>query len=110
MRVILDHSAPAPLRRHLPGHEISEAFEQGWERLENGDLLTAAETAGFEVLVTSDKTRRYQQNFTRRKIAIVVLGQGQWSALRPHVQLVLDALNAAVPGSFTEVPIPFKQR
>lgn len=78
--------------------------------MENGDLLTAAETAGFEVLVTSDKTRRYQQNFTRRKIAIVVLGQGQWPALRPHVQLVLDALNAAVPGSFTEVPIPFKQR
>ncbi|MFN0100542.1 MAG: hypothetical protein ACKV2U_00480 [Bryobacteraceae bacterium] len=110
MRVILDQSAPAPLRRHLPGHEISEAVERGWERLENGDLLTAAEAAGFEVLVTSDKNIRYQQNFTLRKIAVVVLGQGQWPALRPHVRFVLDAVNAAVPSSFTEVPIPYKPR
>jgi hypothetical protein len=83
MRVLPDHSVPAPLRRYLIGHQVTEAVEQGWERLENGDLLTAAETAGFEVLVTSDKNIRYQQNLTGRTIAIVVLSQVQWPALRP---------------------------
>lgn len=56
--------------------------------------------------MTSDKNMRYQQNLTGRAIAIVVLGRGQWPALRPHVQLVLDAVNSARPGTFTEVDIP----
>ncbi len=101
MRVLLDHSSPAPLSRYLIGHDVTEAFERGWERLKNGDLLTAAETAGFEILVTSDKNIRYQQNLTGRKIAIIVLGKGQWPALHPHLQLVIDAVNAATPDSYT---------
>lgn len=47
--MLLDHSSPAPLRRYLTGHAVTEAFERGWERLENGELLTVAETAGFEI-------------------------------------------------------------
>jgi hypothetical protein len=49
---------------------------------------------------------RYQQNLAGRKIAVVVLGQQQWPLLRPHIQLVIEALNAAMPGSFVEVGIP----
>jgi hypothetical protein len=45
--------------------------------LENGDLLTVAEAAGFEVLVTTDKNLRYQQNLAGRKLAVVVLGKGR---------------------------------
>jgi len=108
MRIILDHNVPAPLRPHLKNHEVSEAFEQGWARLQNGDLLTASEKAGFEVFVTSDKNIRYQQSLTSRKIAVVVLGQGQWPALQAHVQRVVEAVNAATPGSYREVEIPFE--
>lgn len=110
MRVLLDHNAPAPLRRHLRGHEVTKAAERGWEQLENGDLLAAAEEAGFEVLVTADKNLRYQQNLSGRAIAIVELSRGQWPALRPHVQSVLDAVNAALPGSYTGVEIPLPPR
>jgi hypothetical protein len=39
--------------------------------LENGELLTQAEAAGFEVLVTTDKNLRYQQNLEGHRIAIV---------------------------------------
>jgi len=35
-------------------------------------LLTAAEAAGFDVFVTTDKNMRYQQNLSARSIAIVV--------------------------------------
>jgi hypothetical protein len=82
MRILLDHSTPAPLRYALRGHVVVEAVERGWERLVNGALLHAAEAEGFEVFVTADKNIRYQQNLTDRKIAIVTLGNAQWPVLR----------------------------
>lgn len=106
MRILFDQGTPAPLRHHLAGHQVTDAFEQGWDRLRNGDLLTTAEAGGFDMLLTTDKNMRYQQNLMGRRIAIVVLGQQQWPKLRPHVQLVVEAVNAAMPGSFTEVDIP----
>ena len=85
-----------------------EAFERGMERLANGDLLNAAEAAGFELLVTADKNLRYQQNLTGRKISIVVLGNAQWPVLRRYVERVVAAVDAATPGSYTEVEVPFE--
>jgi hypothetical protein len=54
---------------------------------------------GFHVLPTTDKNIRYQQDLTRRKIAVVVLGRQQWPQLRPRVHLIVGAVNAATPGS-----------
>jgi hypothetical protein len=71
-------------------------------------LLDAAEAAGFELLVTADKNLRYQQNLTGRKISIVVLGNAQWPVLRRHVERVVAAVNAATPGSFAMVEIPYE--
>lgn len=108
MRILFDHSTPAPLRYALSGHLIVEAIERGWERLVNGTLLDEAEAAGFDVFITADKNIRYQQNLTGRKIAILVLGNAQWPVLREYVQRVVAALNAAAPGSCTDVEIPFR--
>ena len=80
--------------------------QEGWDTLKNGELLYAAEAAGFDVLLTTDKNIRYQQNLSQRKIAIVVLGQQQWPKLRPHVQLVVAAIDAAVAGGYVEVELP----
>lgn len=106
MLVIFDQGTPVPIRRYLVGHNVSTAAQKGWDRLKNGELLTAAQLAGFELLLTTDKNMRYQQNLAGRKIAIVVLGQQQWPLLRPHVQRVVDAVNSATPGSYTDVDIP----
>ena len=95
-----------PLRQFLKGHTIKTAWQQGWDRLKNGDLLTAAEEAGFDVVLTTDKNLYYQQNLSGRRLAIVVLGNQQWPELRAHVQLVIDVVNAATVGSYTEVNIP----
>jgi hypothetical protein len=75
--------------------------------LENGELLAEAEAAGFEVLVTTDKNLRYQRNLTGRKIAVVVLGQARWKLIMADVGRVVQGLNDALPGSFSEVQIPF---
>jgi hypothetical protein len=56
--------------------------------------------------LTTDKNIRYQQNLSGRKIAIVVLGRQQWPGLRPHIRLVIEAVNAATPGSYLELDIP----
>jgi hypothetical protein len=107
MFVLFDHGTPAPLQAFLKAdHMVREAKAQGWDTLKNGDLLTAAEAAGFAVLLTSDKNMRYQQNLTGRTIAIVVLGNPQWPVLRHHAERVIAAVNAATPGSYTEVDIP----
>ncbi len=59
-------------------------------------------------MLTTDKNMRYQQNLTGRKIAFVVIGNQQWPTLRRYVDRVLVAVNAATPGSFEEVEIPFE--
>lgn len=106
MRILFDHGTPAPLMAFLIGQIIEKTKAMGWDTLANGDLLTAAEAAGFEMLLTTDKKLRYQQNLTGRVIAIVVLGTPQWPVVRAHVDRVVAAVNAATPGSYTEVAIP----
>ena len=79
----------------------------GWHELTNGVLIAKAEDAGFDVLLSTDKNIRYQQNLTHRKIAIVVLTEQQWPNVQPHVEKIATAVNAATPGSYVEVDIPF---
>jgi hypothetical protein len=109
MRIIFDQATPVPIRAYLERHTVRTAAQEGWDRLRNGDLLTAAEATEFDLLLTTDKNMRYQQNLAGRKIAIVVLGQQQWPHLRPHIQRVVDAVNAARPGSYAEVDIPLTE-
>jgi hypothetical protein len=106
MHILFDHSVPAPLVPYLIDHTVVKAKDRGWDRLSNGDLLSAAERSGFEVFLTADKNIRYQQNLAGRKIAIVVLGTPQWPLVRLHVAEIAAAINAAIPGSYAEVQIP----
>jgi hypothetical protein len=108
MRIIFDQATPVPIRPYLEGHTIRTTAQQGWDKLRNGDLPLAAEQAGFDILPTTDKNMRYQQNLAGRRIGIIVLGQQQWPRLRPHIHLVIEAVNAAVPGSYAEVEIPIE--
>ena len=108
MLILFDNGTPAPLRLALEGHVVVEAMERGWDRLVNGELIAAAEAAGFDLLITTDKNIRYQQNLAGRRIAFVVLGNHQWPVLRRYVERVVIAVNAATPGSYVEVDVPFE--
>ncbi|HEY6345285.1 MAG TPA: hypothetical protein VIY49_27640 [Bryobacteraceae bacterium] len=70
--------------------------------------MNVAEASGFDILITADKNIRYQQNLSGRKIALIVLGNAQWPVLRRYTSRVTDAVNAATPGSYAEVEIPFR--
>jgi hypothetical protein len=61
--VLFDNGTPRTLARYLIDHHaVTEARARGWDELGNGALLNAAEAAGFDVLVTTDKNLSYQQN------------------------------------------------
>lgn len=106
MQVLFDHGTPAPLAAFLKNHSVRRAKELGWDTLSNGELLRAAEEAGFDVLLTTDKNLRYQQNLRERKLAIVVLGNSAWPVLRRYVDRVVAAVDSAKPGTYVEVEIP----
>ena len=108
MKILFDNGTPKPIARSLIGHEVSYARQIGWHELENGELIQRAEEGGYEVLVSTDKNIRYQQNLKNRKIALVVLGNSQWPMVRFHLDKITDAVNASVSGSYTEVIIPFR--
>ncbi len=92
----------------MRGHEVTEARKLKWERISNGELLKLAEGASFDLLLTTDKNVRYQQNLGDRRISILVLGNSPWWLVRQHLEAIAAAVNAATPGSYTEVEIPFK--
>lgn len=108
MRILFDQGVPRGLSASLDCHEVTEARKLRWERISNGELLRLAETVGFDLLVTTDKNVRYQQNLAGRKISIVVLGNSPWWLVRQHLGEIVVAVNAATPGSYHEVEIPFK--
>lgn len=67
MRILFDQGIPRGLTASLQGHEVTEARMLRWERTSNGELLKLAEGAGFDVVLTTDKNVRYQQNLAGRK-------------------------------------------
>jgi hypothetical protein len=85
MRILFDNGTPKPIAACLTGHLITHARQIGWHELENGALIEKAEQAGYAVLLTTDKSIRYQQNLTGRKIALVVLGNQQWPVVRLYL-------------------------
>ena len=108
MRILFDHGTPSGIARALSAHEVTEARERGWDRISNGELLKLAEDEGFDLLLTTDKRIRYQQNLSGRRIAILVLRNSAWRIVRLHLDRIVVAVDAATPGSYAEVDIPFE--
>jgi hypothetical protein len=105
MLIVLDHVTPGGVARVLTEHTVVKAKTRGWDKVSNGNLLAEAEGAGFDLPLTADKNMRYQQNLKGRRIALVVLSSPQWPVVRLHLDRIAAAVNAATPGSYTEVEI-----
>jgi hypothetical protein len=43
MNVLFDQGVPVPLRPFLTNHKVATAYELGWDKLQNGELLRAAD-------------------------------------------------------------------
>lgn len=102
MRILLDQGTPAPLRRELIGHSVATAYEMGWSAVTNGELLKAVESE-FDILVTTDRNLRYQQNLIGRRLAILVLPTTSWPRIQLHVDEIGAALQKLRPGEILEM-------
>ena len=106
MRVLFDNGTPRGVAAALRGHTVEEARARGWDTLRNGELLDAAEAAGFDVFVTTDRNIPYQQNLSGRHIAVVVLSSGKWLLIKQRFAEIAAAVVAAPRGGYIEVEIP----
>lgn len=106
MKLLFDQGTPVPLRKHLANHIVETAYEKGWSNIRNGELLKRAEAEGFDALVTTDQSMRYQQNMAGRKIGVVVLMTTSWPRIKRHASLVVQTIDNLQPGSFVEISIP----
>lgn len=102
-KVLFDQGVPVPLRALLQGHHVSTAYELNWQQLSNGDLIRAAENAGFDALVTTDKNLKYQQNLSGRRLALVVLPTTSWKKIQTNADIVADLMGTLTPGDYIEV-------
>ena len=104
MRVIFDENVPAPLRRYLPGHQVTTVQEQGWTGISNGDLVSRGEEQ-FDVLLLADKNLRYQQNLRSRRIALIELPTNRWPLVEKIASRIAVVVGQATPGSYTIIDL-----
>jgi predicted nuclease of predicted toxin-antitoxin system len=102
VRILFDQGTPVPLREHLPDHSVETAHEKGWSALRNGELLAKAE-AEFDLLITTDRNLRHQQNLAGRRIAILVLPTTSWPRLQRITRQIAAAVDSQNPGQYVEV-------
>jgi predicted nuclease of predicted toxin-antitoxin system len=74
MKILIDECLPDELKENILafGHGCQTTREAGFGSKQNGELLTVAE-GRWDVLLTSDRNIKYQQNMTGRKISILIL-------------------------------------
>jgi hypothetical protein len=105
VRILFDHCTPQKLRRFFGGHIVVTARELGWDRLQNGLLIEAGENGGFDLLISADQSIRYQQNLTKRRIALLVLKDARWTRVQFHAERIAAVALAMQPGEYREYHI-----
>ncbi len=86
-------------------HRVDTAYELGWSRLRNGDLLDRAEDHGYDLVVTTDQQLIHQQNLAGRHLGVLVLRSTSWPRIQARIDEVLEKIEAMHPGGYQEVGI-----
>ena len=73
MSVPFDECVPRKFKARLSGRQVRTVPEAGLAGFTNGELLTAAESLGFEVFQTIDRGIEYQQSFSGRIVGVLIV-------------------------------------
>jgi hypothetical protein len=106
VKILLDVCTPRQVRNAFTRHDVKTTVKMGWGFLENGDLLNAGETEGFELFIICDKNMRYQQNLKGRKIAILELWTNRRPKLEKHWELIRVTGESMKPGEYRRLDDP----
>jgi len=111
VKVLFDEHMPVPLCKMLPGHEVVTVEYLGWKGTKNGALLRKAVEAGFEGMVSRDKSMPYQNNIPGSSLRVVLLVSPdrddrtlipRLKAALPEVSRVLPLMK---PGQVVRIPV-----
>jgi predicted nuclease of predicted toxin-antitoxin system len=106
MKILIDECLPDELKDTLTamGHESQTVRRAGFGSKKNGELLTLAE-GRWDVMVTSDRNIKYQQNMMGRTISILILcaKSNRMKDLLPLMPAFAEALLSIHPGRVVEV-------
>ena len=84
---------------------MDTAFERGWSQLRNSALLDRAEEKGYQLLITTDQSLRYQQDLANRELAVLVLMSTAWPSIRLRTDEIRARVSEIRPGEYKEVQI-----
>jgi hypothetical protein len=103
MKVLLDECVNSKLAKRISGHVVSTVTRQHWNGIKNGQLLTRAVDAGFQVFVTIDKSLSFQNHIASFPVAVVVMGlpSNALEDLLPLLPQLLEVLAKPIPGTVT---------
>ena len=106
MRILIDECIDERLRHEFANYDCETARYAKLGGLKNGALLTAAEAAGFDVVITVDQNIPYQQNLGSRKIAMLILcaPTNRLHDLQRLVPAAHEVLSVMHPGQVIRVP------
>jgi len=105
MRILIDECIDERFRNSFSNHDCQTARYAGLAGLQNGELLTAAQTAKFDVFLTVDQGIEYQQNLAGRSIAIIIFRtkSNRLKDLLPHVSVCLAHIQSVQPGEIVRI-------
>jgi predicted nuclease of predicted toxin-antitoxin system len=105
MKILLDECLPVDFRRNFTSHDAHTVQWAGFKGKQNGELLQAAEVAGYDVLLTVDQGIPHQQGPAGRKLSIVLVHSrtNQIEDLAPLVDPILRTLQTIAPGQIVEI-------
>ncbi len=105
MRLLIDECVDQRLRLLLPFHDCQTVRFANLAGLKNGDLLEAAEAAGFDILITVDRNIPDQQTLVGRRISLVILcgPTNRLSDLKPLIPATLSALDSIGRGEVVRI-------
>jgi hypothetical protein len=80
-------------------------LKRGWLGKRNGELLSMAEKAGFDVFLSLDRGIEFQQNLEARRIAVLLVRvrSSRLADLLPYVPEIRKTLGSLRPGEFVRV-------
>ncbi len=106
MKLLLDENLPHQLRHEISGHTCITVAYMGWSGKENGELLSLAESEGFDALLTKDSNLQYEQNLVDLPIGVIVLraASNDIDDIRPLLPELFRALTVRPSKQVVHVP------
>ena len=104
-KLLLDECIPRKFKSHFSEYDCLTVPEAGWAGKKNGELLSLAENAAFQVFVSLDQGLEFQQNLMGRNIAVILLRakSNRLADLIPLAEKILMSLSSIQPGLLVRI-------